>query len=273
MAYFSNPGNWLVLTAGLGGDNFKEAADRVVKDSLRFSFVKKAVAVYEKDLPLVCPSSYTNYRAFLNSKHHGYGYFSWKSEIVMQGLSGYWGDFEGVIWIDAGCEVFPTLFTQLRLKTWLIKSKKYGVHCFTLRTPESSYTKKDVFGLFPQLQSNDKTDQIQATWIIFHKFASPLAAEWFKKSQLGINYLDLSVSKQGDPSEFIEHRFDQSLLSLTLKSNGILPSTIEPVAGKSGLLSILKASMHPIWTSRNREGKTLIPFALRFLKLGKNDKS
>ena len=267
MTNFTDPGHWLVLTAGLGGKNFREAADRVVEDSSRFEFVTKAVAVYEEDLNTVCPLTSKMYGQFLNSSYHGYGYFSWKSEIVLQGLSGYWGEFDGVIWIDAGCEVFASSFTKFRLQKWLVSSKKTRVHCFTLKTPENRYTKRDTFNLFRDLHSDDETDQIQATWIIFHSSALNIAREWFDKSQAGINYLDLSNSKQGDHEDFVEHRFDQSLLSLTLKSFRIKPNGITPVAGKTGLLSLLKASTHPIWTSRNREGKSLIPKLLRFFQI------
>jgi hypothetical protein len=272
MTNFNDPGSWLVLTAGLGGNNFRAAANRVVEDASRFKFVKKAIAVYEEDLFMVCPSTSSQYGQYLNPAHHGYGYFSWKSEIVMRGLTGYWGEYDGVIWIDAGCEVYASVLTSLRLKKWLRDSKLSGVHCFALNTPENIYTKRDVFELFPGLQSNDSSDQIQATWIIFHKSALAIAQEWFNKSQSGINSLDLSVSKQGDPSDFVQHRFDQSLLSLTLKSRGIQPSKIAPVAGKTGVLSKLRASTHPIWTSRNREGRTLIPSFVSFFKLRTNDK-
>lgn len=263
---FAKQGNWLVLTAGFGGENFRAAAERVVRDASRFDCVGLAKAVFEEDLPRVCPQTVSKYSIYLNSSHHGYGYFSWKPEIVVRGLEGHWGDYEGVIWIDAGCEVYATEFTQIRLNCWLQKSRKIGVFSFSLSTPENSFTKRDTFELFSNLNAGDSSNQIQATWSIFHKSSVLIAKEWLEKAQVEINYLDLSPSKSFERSDFVEHRFDQSLLSLTLKSNHILPSKLVPAAGKSGFRSILRASLQPIWTSRNRSGVSLIPPILRLFQ-------
>jgi hypothetical protein len=262
----ANQGKWLVLTAGLGGENFRAAAERVVRDASRFASVGLAKAVFEEDLPGVCPQTVSKYSDYLNPDHHGFGYFSWKPEIIFRGLEGYWGDFEGVIWIDAGCEVYATLFTEVRLRRWLKKCKKSGIFSFTLKTPENRFTKKDTFRLFSNLNDDDSSDQIQATWAIFHKFSILIAKEWLEKAQAGINYLDLSPSKSSEGRDFIEHRFDQSLLSLTLKSNRIRPTGLVPVAGKTGLKSVLRASIQPIWTTRNRSGASLIPSFLRLIQ-------
>ena len=262
----ANQEKWLVLTAGFGGENFRGAAERVTRDACRFASVGLAKAVFEEDLPEVCPQTVSKYSDHLNPDHHGFGYFSWKPEIIFRGLEGHWGEFEGVIWIDGGCEVYANIFTQIRLRHWLKRSKKYRVFSFTLDTPENRFTKKDAFNLFPSLNPDDSSDQIQATWAIFHKSSILIVKEWLEKAQAGINYLDLSPSKTFEGSAFIEHRFDQSLLSLTLKSNHVKPTGIVPAAGKTGLKSVLRASIQPIWTSRTRSGISIIPTFLRLIQ-------
>ena len=263
---FASQEKWLVLTAGFGGGDFRAAATRVVRDASRFSNVGLAKAIFEEDLVSVCPLTVSKYSEYLNSKHHGFGYFSWKPEIIFRGLEGYWGDFEGVIWIDAGCEVYANIFTQIKLILWAKRSKKSKIFSFSLKTPENRFTKRDAFDLFPGLESDDSSNQIQATWAIFHKSAINVAKEWLEKAQSGINYLDLSPSKNLERTDFIEHRFDQSLFSLTLKSNHIKPSGLVPAAGKTGLKSIFRASIQPIWTSRNRSGISIIPKSLRLIQ-------
>jgi hypothetical protein len=74
---------------------------------------------------------------------------------------------------------------------------------------------------------------------------------------MDISFLDFSNEGKNESEYFIEHRFDQSIFSMVLKSFGIRPlARYVPVDGHS-LKSQFRGLFHPIWTSRNRYGNTI----------------
>jgi hypothetical protein len=247
---------WLLLTAGFGSADMNAAAERVRGQALSLGIFDRVLAFGDSDLEAACPNVYKKYREFLSPSHKGFGYFSWKVELVSSALEGKFGDYDGVVWVDAGCEIYNSLWTRFRLRMWMKRAIKEGVFAYTLNTPEQDFTKKALFDFFPNLNREDRSPQFQATWFILHGDRGRLiASEWIRIALLDISTLDLSTSPGGEVDSFVEHRFDQSILSLTLKENGVLPQIYVPAGGNTGLLSLIRAkAFHPIWTSRNRTG-------------------
>jgi len=251
--------NWLLLTAGFGSSDMEAAALRVQKQGQALGIFKTVVAVTNVDLAVSCPQMYSKYSDFLNSTHKGFGYFSWKIELVHRALDGAFGEFDGVVWVDAGCEINNTLISKWRLRRWLRKTKKRGSFLFSLDTPERDFTKKLTFSEFPNLSVEDSSPQIQATWFILSgDLGQRIANKWLEVSLKGIEFLDLTSSPGGERVGFVEHRSDQSILSLTVKSLGVEPTNYSPKSARTGLVSSLRGIIHPIWTARNRSGKSIL---------------
>ena len=182
----------------------------------------------------------------------------WKAEIVHKAMEGFWGDFDGVIWIDAGCEVSINPLSQFKLRKFEKFAKKHGVACFTLDTLEIEYTKRDLFEKFPQIDPFSAGKQIQTTWFLLHgQKGRKIASEWFSTVVSGTNLLELTPSKNPEFANFIENRYDQSVFSLVCKTNEVPIMKYKPTNGYSSRLNRLRGLFNPIWTARNRFGLTI----------------
>lgn len=249
---------WIVVTAGLGSADFEGAARRVKECVEKFDVVDRVVSVTTNDLKEICPLTTRLYLSDLNSDTHGYGFMSWKAEIVKEAFDGRWGDFDGVIWIDAGCEVSINPVSLLRFRHFKSYARRHGVASFTLNTKEIEYTKRDLFELFPQINPKKAGDQFQTTWIFFHRGkGQKIAKGWFDVVCSGVNFLDFSLSAAGEFPEFIQNRNDQSAFSMVCKQNSVKVLKYRPTSGSGSLASVINGLLHPIWTSRNRTSVTL----------------
>ena len=249
---------WIAVTAGVGSSEFEEAAFRVKKDLEKSGVVDKVIAVTTKDLPIVCPNTSALYRDLMNPETRGYGFFCWKAEIVNAALSGYWGNFDGVIWIDAGCEVTINALSKQKFRHFEKYAQIHGISCFTLDTLEIEYSKRDLFEYFAEIDPKLAGEQIQATWFFLHgKTGRKISCEWLAAVLAGTNLLDLSPSKLPEFDEFIENRYDQSTFSLVCKRNSVKPMSYIPTSGYGTFLSSVNGFFHPIWTSRNRKGSSV----------------
>lgn len=262
-----NTDRWLVVTAGVGSPQFEAAAQRIVTSFRPHSIVDRVVGVDTKQLSDVCPKTSQLFMHLMNVNTRGYGYMCWKAEVVKSGFDGLWGDFEGVIWVDAGCEVTINPISRLMFRKFQTHAKKYGVACFTLDTLEIEYTKRDLFDLFPNLNPESSGKQIQSTWFfLYGNLGRKIAQEWFETVMKGPHLLELTPSKNPEYSSFIENRYDQSAFSLVCKSNSVIPMNYRPTNGHSSLISKIRGTFHPIWTSRNRDGKSIKTILHRLLE-------
>jgi len=249
---------WLLVTAGFSSE-LNGAAIRVESQALDMNLFDTLVIDIE-ELFSLCPEYVQKYRQYLTPDVPGFGYFGWKPAIINAVLNSDEFKYNGVIWVDAGCEIFPSPWTRNRLKTWMQSATKYGFWGFSLDTPERLFTKKKLFENFPSVSNSDETSQIQATYLILYgPKGRQIASKWYEVAMLDISLLDFSKSNQGEDADFIEHRSDQSILSLTAKSMGLMASGIKPKPGLSGVRAILSASTYPIWSSRNRTSNSIVP--------------
>jgi hypothetical protein len=201
----------------------------------------------------------------------GYGYYSWKPEIVYRALSGEFGACEGVVWIDGGCEILNTPWTRRKFQKVITLAEQTGYSVFELDTPENRFSKRDVIEAFFLNSESEITPQVQATHFFLHgDVGREIANKWLGIGLQGIHMFDHTPSIQGDPENFVLHKSDQSLFSLTLKSLGANERITTPPAGNRGLFSRISAMRAPIWVSRNRNGNSLkgpiIKFAEKLTK-------
>lgn len=254
----SKKNKWLVLTAGLGNSNFELAASRIEKAFRENNFADAVEIVTLDNLTQVCPITSKLFSEHMNSQTKGFGFMSWKPEIILAGLSGYWGEFQGVVWIDAGCEIMSTRITRSRFKFYQRFAICNGVASFTLNTKEVQYTKRDLFEYFSEIDPKSAGSQIQTTWIFFHGATGmKIAREWLDVVTKDIKFINLEPSEKSEYPEFIENRNDQSVFSLVCKKNNISPMKYRPTSGFGSLGAYLNGFIHPIWTSRNRTGNTV----------------
>lgn len=249
---------WLLVTAGFS-DTLESAAYRLESQALQFQLFDTLV-VTRKNLVQICPDFVENFKEYLYDNSPGYGFFAWKPAIISAVLNSRKQNYAGIVWVDAGCEMFFSNLTRIRLSKYLKIASNSGFWGFSLNTPESQYTKSDTFHFFKNISATDVSPQIQATWFILQgAMGQTIATNWESVALRDIKVLDQSISSNGEIEGFIQHRSDQSILSLTIKSLGLLPSSYIPRSGVNGYRSLFAALTHPIWTSRNRTTKSVVP--------------
>jgi hypothetical protein len=262
----NNNNGWLVVTAGLGSPAFREAAERVAKSAEILSGVSRVVKVTDENLQEVCPRTSERFKEYQSPDFRGFGFMTYKSEVVHRALSGFWGEFLGVVWIDAGCEVYVNPISNHRFKNFKLMASKFGGAVFSLDTPEVYFTKQTLFQRFPELDPSDRTPQIQTTFFFLAgEKGLRIAEKWLEITLERIEYSDESLSVSGEVPNFQTHRHDQSIFSLVCKSEGVRPLNYTPATGTNSLIGKIRALSHPIWVSRNRTGKSVIPKFLQRL--------
>jgi len=253
---------WKVITAGLGLNSQEEAAQRVIRDAKKFDLFDVFTLTLTRDLPTSAPSISHKYSYYLSPEVKGFGYFCWKPELVFRGFD---RSIDGVLWVDAGCEINANKLSRIRLKYFMRIAKRQGYFVYKLDTPENLFTKRALFKNFPKTSPSDSSGQFQATWLFLHgDLGREIARIWFSTSLADISNLDLSNEGNLEAEGFVEHRFDQSVLSLTLKELNCLPSRYRPPAGVTRW-SQIRGSTHPIWSTRNRRGDSVKNKFTKFL--------
>lgn len=258
MDYNQRNCKWIAVTAGLRPKNFEEAAKRLENDLRDIFPFEKILNFTYSDLEKCTPLTLEKFGSALRDDVSGYSYGWWKTELVHAVLAGKFGECDGIVWLDSGCEALSTPWTRYRFREQIQEAEKYGYLVFELETPESSYTKSDAFKHFPNLKKIDTSAQIQAThFFLYGESGREVSEKWLNVGLSDIHMYNHDPSRFGEQEGFVLHKSDQSILSLTMKSLDKRRRMAPPPAGNRGLLSRISAMRAPIWVSRNRTGKSV----------------
>jgi hypothetical protein len=251
--------NVALITAGIAPANFERAAARVAAKSLELYDFREVLVLSQKTLKHFCPVTARRYRDFLKPEVRGYGYWVWKPEFIYRTLAGEFGNFDQVIWIDSGCEINANVISRVIFAGRIEETDNKGVWLHALESSDDSYTKQFVVSQFPEISEIQlRSPQFQANYMHFSsQKALTIAEEWFAKTSENISNVNLDANAR-ESKGFIEHRSDQSILSLVVKKHQIGYDRINLPSGGTNK-SAIRAVFEPIWISRNRDGKSTIP--------------
>jgi hypothetical protein len=249
----------VLATAGLGNSDFLAAGRRVIRQAQGFGYFSDFRLLTSENLPFLCPTVSQKYADFLNPSTRGFGFMSWKAELAYRSLTQTNGEVL-YLWVDAGCEMFPTPIGKSKLRKYLNQLERDGYLYFTLDTPESEYTKVGLFDSFPSLSKHDTSPQAQTTVFgLYGKIGQTIAQRWFD-----VVTSDIKTVNEEDNYSFngsaVHHRHDQSVFSLVLKELG-LKSNLKPLKSDKSSMQIvnrLKYMTQPILACRNRTGLSVI---------------
>jgi len=151
----------------------------------------------------------------------GAGYWIWKPYIILDALSKM-GPNDFLMYSDSGCYFIDKIDPVIDL----VNSTKYGVAVCEMPHIEKFWTKRDSF-IQMNCDEPEFTDTTQRSSSFFFcrktEFAHHIASEWYR----WMSHINLVADEFVAPSkkpcypEFIEHRHDQSILSLVCKLNGV----------------------------------------------------
>jgi hypothetical protein len=254
--------SWLMISVGVGNKSFNLAADRVVSQAVSMGTFDKCIALKDPDVLRLVPDLKSRLFDDNGDVTVGYGFYSWKSRISKLALDGEFGEYDNLLILDAGCEIFKSSASLLMLRKYMLASLSQGVLAFTISTPESLFTKKSLFSKFPNLDSGDITGQFQSGILFFSGAAGREAVKlWDEIVWQDVANVDETLG--GERDDFCLHRHDQSVLSLVLKSLGIVPPLSKPMGLPRGFRSMFACYLQPVWWARNRTGDSQVPFLLK----------
>ena len=182
----------------------------------------------------------------------GFGYWVWKPQIILQTLTKM-DDGDVLLYADAGCHLNSKAIKRFIDYTNQVRINQSGFLVFcSPAMPERYYTKGDLLDYFSIRSDSKMTEsgQIQATAFLMRKDKQTVEVinRWLQVMTEYPNLIDDSPSRSPNLSGFREHRHDQSVFSILMKS---VHAQILPL---NHIWSYTWLFMHnyPIWAVRNR---------------------
>jgi len=256
--------NWILLTVGFFPVEMATAAKRVENQAKKLYPFAQVIRLSKENIEIYCPKLTSRYPDKLSIKTPGFGYAAWKAEAVYSALSGNYGPCDGVVWVDAGCEINSSIISNGKFRRMLNKAASKGHLAFALNTPEAKFTKKKVWDLFPKSLGVDPQIQYQATYfMLYGSEGKDLARSIFLPIYENFEIVDPTILEEDESEELELAKCEQSILSLAIKSQNRVSVMSVPPAGNRGLKSQLRGIFNPVWVSRNRTGESIIPNWIR----------
>jgi hypothetical protein len=197
------------------GKEFICAKDRVKKQAIESNFFDNIVDIDTTQPPDFLSNFIAKNHIFFEENDRGYGNWIWKPFLVNYVLENFLEDNDILIYIDSGCEI--SKFGKKIFKKYIKITDKSEALFFSTGKNEKEWTKRDLFDRLGISYDNHKGKQIQATFFFLKKTTNilSLTSSWLNLS-LENNYHFINESNSALPNvfEFIEHRHDQSILSL-----------------------------------------------------------
>jgi len=156
-----------LVTAGLGDLNFSNASNRLVQQAKNIYGFDYIVELTSENIAELCPHTSSFYKDVLRSDVPGYGYWSWKPELIFRIASGELGQVGQIVWIDSGCEILANPVTRKRFLDRIQTAQDSSGWFHTLESSDKQYTKNEVIRKFPDVdQEALDAPQFQANY--FH---------------------------------------------------------------------------------------------------------
>jgi hypothetical protein len=213
-----------------------------------------------KTLRTKMPEFVMEHQNFMKVHPKGLGLWIWKPAILSY-LVSQLEEGEAVLLLDAGCQLNSTKESNLRFNDYLdlcmandmllmqLNENSFGFNDLT----DAAWTKRSVLDALDPLSTSRLTNQIQSGIIFATKSArSEKVSKMWLDYCVNSNYSFLLNSSGGEPQskEFMQHRWEQSIISLIVKSEGIVPLADETYFYPNWSNGL----KFPIWAMRNRSG-------------------
>ena len=182
--------------------------------------------------------------------------------------SGLFGEFEGVCYLDAGCEVLPSYFSRRSFMGIIEKAEKEGLIAFSTGALEFHYTKGKVFDHFESVDRLDSSPQLAAgSWFSFGAQGKKIINQWASSAETSYELISNEFVRESEHIDFQAPRHDQSIFSLTCKVNKVNPYPHRPPGSANTLKSFIANFLFAFRWARNRTGESANPVWLQ--KLGR----
>ena len=232
------------LTFGAPSIQYNHSVNRLCNEAIQLSCFDKITGMTDIDLKNDV-FFWNQHASFILENKKGFGYWIWKSYIIMKYLQEEMTESDILVYMDAGCSLNDK--GKIRFLEYihlLENSQEYGILSFQMNhLSEINYTKRNLFN-YLKISTNDMlSGQCMATVIMIKKNKHSLFVinEWYRISSI------YKLLRDDNNNEI--HRHDQSILSLLVKKYGSIKIADEtffyPSWGKTG-------SFYPFWATRIR---------------------
>lgn len=255
---------FLFVTSAIGSQEIEEAANRLIKTAESLRVFERCIMVTESSLIELAPELIRLVPAEDWNIDKKFGYYIWKPIIARAATSGTWGDYDGVFYLDAGCQILPTYWNRRAVIKFFSKASRLGVVVFSTGGEENRFTKSRVFDLFPNIDMDCKTPQIAGgSWVLSGTIGRDIAAQWAWLATSNYDNINEKIESGKESPGLIAPRHDQSIFSLLCKSKNIVPEEVMPPGGGSSYKTQIRSLFFPFSWSRNRTGTDSTSFVIR----------
>jgi hypothetical protein len=243
------------ISFGGGSNNYHDAVNRIARQAKEFNMFTKIFAYTETDLKNEL-TFWEKHKRFITENKRGFGYWIWKSFLIMKTLEQL-NDGDILLYCDCGCEL--NINGKKNLYKMIEKTDELLIIGTNAGSSDNNYTKMDLINFmeFNDIEILNK-QQMQGGCLMMKKCEkiTKLIKLWYDIC-ISNNYhlVDDSPSINKNYDTFIEHRHDQSVLSLLTKKYNLTNYEIDPTYFGTKYNKYLTDGInYPIWTCRNISG-------------------
>lgn len=244
----------LLVSFADGSSDWVDALNRLKKQAEDSRLFSKTVCLTIEEYIALRPSFSQDLQQIRKLDDGPIAYRAVKAWLVRDALRGDFGNFDLVLYLDAGCELNLSRFSTRRLRSKFRRAYRHGGLAEMLAERESDRTKPELLRYLGLSEKERRSRQVQATWSLWRMSQSNL--------EIAQKWVELSAPSLGlwqDPS--LEggaelHRRDQSIMSILWKRAGLYTQEVECHFDMNTFFGRLRRSVIPILTIRNRGGSS-----------------
>lgn len=232
-----------------GDSRFKASRERLLEQAEDFDLFDTIHFYNEYDLS---ESFREDFQEQLHAGVRGFGYWVWKPRIIMDTLNTI-DNGDVLLYVDMGCHLNSRGKEKLLTYWEEVKQNESGFLVSQLESirKECFWTKGDLLDYFQVREQEDMySPQYQAGAIFIRKEPKTVALiqSWLDMYYQDFHLMDNTPSLSPNEEGFVEHRHDQSVLSLLLKRHGTSVIPLEEVDRPNWNLY---ARFYPVWIKRD----------------------
>jgi hypothetical protein len=204
-----------------GNAKWSGAKDRIIKEAADSGFFTSTVG-YTEEMLRTESEFWSQNGEFCGANPRGFGFWCWKPFVILNELRKL-KENDILVYADAGCTIQGGAKDRFKELVDVLDWSEYGLISFKIKQPyctEKAYNKMDVLIAMDGLKYKDMIQYVGGIQYI-RKCAHSIRVieEWYKRV-CNHHLIDDTPSVAPNDSTFREHRHDQSIYSLLVKSLG-----------------------------------------------------
>ena len=239
--------SWHFVSFG-GGRRWQPALRRISSQAARTKLFSKVNTFNNAEIEAAI-QEFGRHAKFVQENPRGYGYWIWKPHIILKIFEKY-PECAGIFYLDAGSEININDFSLTRLRDYIGIAERHDGLAFTIPFIEKNWTHPS---LIDALGARDfaETQQIAGGILFITNSKSNIAIlnKWKIWAEADDYKFLTGRFPDSIPEDLVEHRHDQSILSLLWKTAGKTSIPDESFWAPNWPQSGAK---YPIWTTRSQ---------------------